>query len=539
MFVDTMNGLQVAASDTYQGWKEWAKTPRSASTPRDSSRGGGVEHPSSFHVVANHGNKNNNNKNNNSSTTAWEGTTTNAVKDTMDDMHVSYQPYSNNNVNINTTNNNKTLSSSLSSPRHSSSTAPTTASTSLLQQAQQASRDPSHSPSQRPRHSSPISGGGEDDMDNTSLLQDLAWPFMACVTTASHAPNHNRNNNSTAICTSRHASRHNSKSSNTPTTTTTFTMMQNMIIHGTTTKRSDSFGGDSIVTLDTMMEEEARQLKRLTSWGTAGTYGTIQTVESIMTERTQTTYGSSIGGDADTTNNKKTLFLEDDDGNIINPVLLEKAQKKRHSNNNNNKNNKSSNRRKRLVKFDYPPISSLRECPRSDPNERTNLFFTEEELEQMEEDRFSTLTADDVEIVAVGSPESDVSSVSPAASFSNVKPSPRHWQQQQHQHQQQQPPASGSSSGMSQAHQQQARRGGGGAVDWADHQGILPTPWEEEEGDRSRSTTTNNNNPPRKKRSATPRRPKQNAPTSPSAASSDAHLIRGVQIYLRERSTPC
>lgn len=53
------------------------------------------------------------------------------------------------------------------------------------------------------------------------------------------------------------------------------------------------------------------------------------------------------------------------------------------------------------VQFAYPPISSLREVPRTDPEELESLFFTTEELDLYEQDRRQTTTVDDVEIVAV------------------------------------------------------------------------------------------------------------------------------------------
>ena len=105
---------------------------------------------------------------------------------------------------------------------------------------------------------------------------------------------------------------------------------------------------------------------------------------------------------------KQTLF--DDEGNAINPVLLEKAKRHREQ-------RKKKKGRKRLVKFDYPPISSLRECPRTDPADLPNLFFTEEELDQIEDDRYNTKTADDVEIVAISSIKSGDGSLSDGRDF--------------------------------------------------------------------------------------------------------------------------
>jgi len=65
------------------------------------------------------------------------------------------------------------------------------------------------------------------------------------------------------------------------------------------------------------------------------------------------------------------------------------------------------------VKFDYPPISSMKQCPRTDPKEIPRLFFTEEELDQIEDDRVSTYIADDVEVVAVASSLSEDPGMAP------------------------------------------------------------------------------------------------------------------------------
>lgn len=148
-------------------------------------------------------------------------------------------------------------------------------------------------------------------------------------------------------------------------------------------KRADSYD-ESILTLDTQGEEEMDQIRRLSSWGTMGTMTTVLTQETAI---------------------DSTIMVHDDDGNEIPAVLLGKA-KKRHEE------RKRSKGRKRLVQFDYPPISSMRECPRANPEDLPNLFFTEEELDQIEDDRHNTEIADDVEIVAVSSVNSQDDSFS-------------------------------------------------------------------------------------------------------------------------------
>jgi hypothetical protein len=139
-------------------------------------------------------------------------------------------------------------------------------------------------------------------------------------------------------------------------------------------------------------EDEIDQLRRLGSWDTNGTFGTI---------------GTNLSSSTLSMNDLHTNFspVFDDDGNEIDPKLLQKtieSSKKRHS------------QRKRLVKFDYPPVSSVRECPRVDEDDLSKVFFAEGELEQFEDDRISTNVADDIEIVAVASSSSSEQDQSPA-----------------------------------------------------------------------------------------------------------------------------
>ncbi|CAJ1970005.1 unnamed protein product [Cylindrotheca closterium] len=56
---------------------------------------------------------------------------------------------------------------------------------------------------------------------------------------------------------------------------------------------------------------------------------------------------------------------------------------------------------KRTVKFDYPPVQSMSEIPRVNTKDIPKLFFSEEELTQLRRDRFSTMRAEDVEVVAI------------------------------------------------------------------------------------------------------------------------------------------
>ena len=132
------------------------------------------------------------------------------------------------------------------------------------------------------------------------------------------------------------------------------------------------------VSLLDSQEEEEMQMRRLTSWGTNGTAETIGTAESSLL----------------TVEHNPDPAPLDDDGNPIDRRLLEKTIKASQ---------KRNTKRKRLVKFDYPPVSSFRQCPRAAAGDLPNMFFTAEELDQYEDDRISTWAADDVEVVAVSS----------------------------------------------------------------------------------------------------------------------------------------
>ena len=133
---------------------------------------------------------------------------------------------------------------------------------------------------------------------------------------------------------------------------------------------------ETVFSMDTTIDDEMNQLHRLASWGTNATTDTFDT-ETYIGERGAIT---------------------DDDGRLIPAALLETANKRREK-----------RTRTRVVRFDYPPISSLRECPRHDPDNLSDLFFTEEELDEIEADRSSAHFVDDIEIVAVASARSSES----------------------------------------------------------------------------------------------------------------------------------
>jgi len=151
----------------------------------------------------------------------------------------------------------------------------------------------------------------------------------------------------------------------------------------------------TVVSLDnSAAEDEKMQIRRLTSWGTNETFDNLSAAMSLSMTGSLT--GSMTEGD------NTIIQFTDDDGHVIPPEIVEKVQKR----------SREKRRRQKVVRFDYPPIKSFRECPRHNPDDLPDLFFTEEELDEIEADRTSTVTADDIEIVAVGNVSSP-SSTSP------------------------------------------------------------------------------------------------------------------------------
>ena len=175
-------------------------------------------------------------------------------------------------------------------------------------------------------------------------------------------------------------------------------------------------GMASQATYDTW-DDENSVLRRLGSWGTVNSQFTAGTTG---TAGTYATYDESISGSvsaavAQANTAKARLIgpdglpqekeipppggpLRDDDGNIIDPSLAALSKKKQK---------RKTRRRKKKVKWDYPHISSLRQYEPPAKEDLPNLFFTEAELDQIEDDRYSTMCSDDIEIVAVASAEDD------------------------------------------------------------------------------------------------------------------------------------
>jgi hypothetical protein len=314
--------------------------------------------------------------------------------------------------------------------------------------------------------------------ERLSLMQDLVSPFLVCGSTQT-------------------------VNDDEPVTYSTKTTQKTLVSNrhdwknwnpvGMLDPRANSFD-ESILSLDTQGEEEMDQIRRLSSWGTMGTMGTAATGFTTETARTLDA-GDGMAVDF-------AMLVQDDNGKEIPSVLLETAKKRLEK-------QLKRKGRKRLVHFDYPPISSVKECPRANPDDLPNLFFTEEELEQIEDDRYDTKTADDVEIVAVSSLNSQEDS------FSDMRETDKHdWEAKS--------PTRGR---MRQENTSPAKSPSGNSF-------------------------SNNTSTPKmrgKQRSASPHPVKRHSNSQlnsgsppnplPPNASESPRLIKGVQIFLRERST--
>ncbi len=162
---------------------------------------------------------------------------------------------------------------------------------------------------------------------------------------------------------------------------------------------SDSYNDD-----DESDDDEYQQMRRLASWGTFGTIGTTDSLDINHRNMEHTNVnGSSI------------VHMIDDDGHPIDPQIAEKSiqrnraklQQQQQVGDHTNKYSSSAKPKRRSVKFAYPPITSLKQCPRIDPEELDDLFFSDQELATYEHDRRSTGAVDDVEIVAISTSTSD------------------------------------------------------------------------------------------------------------------------------------
>jgi hypothetical protein len=130
--------------------------------------------------------------------------------------------------------------------------------------------------------------------------------------------------------------------------------------------------------LNTFDEEEDIRVRRLASWNTQGTIEQIDTIDSLENSMTQQMDDSGYSVES-----KKGKYAR-----------ATKTKDKKYS-------------RRRVVSFEYPPVTSMRQCPRLDREQLPELFFTQEELEDYEADRECTYNTDDIEIVAISHSLSD------------------------------------------------------------------------------------------------------------------------------------
>ncbi len=152
--------------------------------------------------------------------------------------------------------------------------------------------------------------------------------------------------------------------------------------------------GYSIQPMNTFEEElmdEIDRLDRMNSWDTHGTFTTVTTLGTAATGTTLATVETL------TTKDNEGLLMSENGislqgGNVTTVRISSNAKKP--------KKKKKRVKRRKTVNFQYPPISSMKECPRVTEEQRKMLFFTEEELDEYENDRRENL-CDDVEVVAV------------------------------------------------------------------------------------------------------------------------------------------
>ena len=191
-------------------------------------------------------------------------------------------------------------------------------------------------------------------------------------------------------------------------------------------------------TKDTKQEErleEMHHLERMTSWNTLGTISQSTHADDASIDDNINAMGmlgldnkkgrSTAGGNGEgaleeyiASSSPPKQPIVDDDGNEISSEMITSLKARREQRaaaaasaaGTSQRTKKTSSSRRRVVQFDYPPISSLRECPRHDPADQGKLFFSEEELDELEEDRIACKMVDDVEVVAVSAVASAASS---------------------------------------------------------------------------------------------------------------------------------
>jgi len=155
----------------------------------------------------------------------------------------------------------------------------------------------------------------------------------------------------------------------------------------------------SNLTLDMTAEDlqyDLKQINRIISWNTLSPSQTRNTND----------------------NNESPRLVDDDDGNQISVNVLKANQSRKEGVNklsrceamakrnskkieeNNNSSGKTKNKKRKVVKFDYPHISSLKTCPKIRDEDKSTFFFSEGELDQYYIDRRSNRHCT-VEVVAI------------------------------------------------------------------------------------------------------------------------------------------
>ena len=304
-----------------------------------------------------------------------------------------------------------------------------------------------------------------------SLIRDLISPFIACglVDPQSSAHNgcSNANGNSSTLSPTR---RYKNRAASAP---------NGALLDAFIERQTNVDDSSTVFSYDSATEEEILQLRRLTSWAT---------INTMETDDASYMAGSITSESSFATNGTNPIQAVDDDGHVIPQILLEQAQRRRRQQQ--QQQQQMRKRRTKLVRFEYPPISRLRECPRHDPQDLPDLFFTEEELDEIEADRHSTLTADDVEIVAVQTSEEDMETLDRFTAYQSTPKLRNH----------------GNSSSLARRPASPYPRGMPTSPAGSDVQPGLS-------GDQSE------------------------AASSAANSNGSTRLIKGVQIYLRERST--
>lgn len=153
----------------------------------------------------------------------------------------------------------------------------------------------------------------------------------------------------------------------------------------------------SLDTVDEHLLNEIDRLNRMNSWETNGTLSTMNTVNTADTGTSEVSFDDT----------KTIMSGMDDDGILISEQALkahETRKKKRQK-------KKKKKRHKKAVNFQYPPCSSMKGIPRVSSEERKKMFFSQSELDEYERDRKYNL-CDDVEVVAIDFSESEESTCS-------------------------------------------------------------------------------------------------------------------------------